>query len=578
MSEWKKVFESNVSLYCRIIIQYLIKSGWKYISIDNYTKKMPDFPVKEAVLSKSYKKEGSFPIVSQSKDLISGFSDDEQLLNKISTPIIIFGDHTQVVKYIDFDFVLGADGTKILTVTNDYNPKFFYYLIKSIDLHSNKYARHYSKLRKEIIPFQENSLSIQSKIVSFLDSMENNIISNESYFDKETEQKILSLQKTSMSVQLIKDEIESQKNYIKLLRQNILQDAIEGKLTADLPCRQAGWRNPNFRNLSGKTVPKISDKFFTYVLECDDGSLYKGFSQNLFERINRHLDGHGAEWTQRHKPIALIHFEEFKTEKEAVEREKYFKSGSGREYINKIRNENKQNYDAEALFEQIQKERNNEKKQKELSPITDEEKPFEIPEEWKWVRLGKIVYNITSGSREWAKYYSDKGAIFLRMGNLSRNSYKLRLDNLQYVYVPETAEGKRTRLMPFDLLFSITAEIGNLGLIPEKFPEAYINQHTARIRFVDCIKQSLFFANSLLAPAIRKQYMPNTHGMKNSFRLDTLSYLLIPLPSLEEQKEIVKLVEKHLQTVSDLENQITDREQLTKQLMQSILKDAFKEK
>lgn len=235
-------------------------------------------------------------------------------------------------------------------------------------------------------------------------------------------------------------------------------------------------------------------------------------------------------------------------------------------------------YDTEALFEQIQKERNKDKRQKVLLPITEDEKPFEIPEGWKWVRLGEIVYNITSGSRDWAKYYSDKGAIFLRMGNLSRNSYKLRLDNLQYVYVPETAEGKRTRLMPFDLLFSITAEIGNLGLIPEKFPEAYINQHTARIRFVDSIKQSLFFANSLLAPAIRKQYMPNTHGMKNSFRLDTLSHLLIPLPPFAEQNEIVKLVEKHLQTVSDLENQVTEREQLTKQLMQSILKDAFEEK
>ena len=70
MSEWKKVFETNISLYCRIIIQYLIESGWKSISIDEYTKKMPDFPVKNAVQSKLYKKEGLFPIVSQSKDLI----------------------------------------------------------------------------------------------------------------------------------------------------------------------------------------------------------------------------------------------------------------------------------------------------------------------------------------------------------------------------------------------------------------------------------------------------------------------------------------------------------------------------
>lgn len=207
----------------------------------------------------------------------------------------------------------------------------------------------------------------------------------------------------------------------------------------------------------------------------------------------------------------------------------------------------------------------------------ENEQPFEIPEGWKWVRLGEIVENITSGSREWARYYSDTGAIFLRMGNLSRESYVLRLDNIQHVRVPESSEGKRTRLLPFDLLFSITAEIGNLGLIPKDFPEAYINQHTARIRFAQLVKQSLYFANALLAPGIRKLYLPNAHGMKNSFRLDTLSFIPIPLPPLEEQKEIVSRVEKLLANVTELENQITEREEMTKQLMQSIMKDAFRE-
>ena len=217
------------------------------------------------------------------------------------------------------------------------------------------------------------------------------------------------------------------------------------------------------------------------------------------------------------------------------------------------------------------------RKEKSLPPITEDEIPFEIPTGWKWVRLGEIVENITSGSREWAKYYSDTGAIFLRMGNLSRESYELRLDNIQHVRVPESSEGKRTRLLPFDLLFSITAEIGNLGLIPKDFPEAYINQHTARIRFAQLVKQSLYFANALLAPGIRKLYLPNAHGMKNSFRLDTLSFIPIPLPPLAEQKEIVVRVEQHLQTIIQLETQIATRETTTKQLMQSILKDAFEE-
>ena len=233
-------------------------------------------------------------------------------------------------------------------------------------------------------------------------------------------------------------------------------------------------------------------------------------------------------------------------------------------------------YDAEALFEKIQAEKSETKSSKKtVAPITKDEIPFEIPAGWKWVRLGEIVENITSGSREWAKYYSDTGAIFLRMGNLSRESYELRLDNVQHVRVAESSEGKRTRLLPFDLLFSITAEIGNLGLIPKDFPEAYINQHTARIRFIQFVKQSLYFANALLAPGIRKLYLPNAHGMKNSFRLDTLSFIPIPLPPLAEQKEIVAQIEQHLQTITQLETQIATCEITTKQLMQSILKDAF---
>ncbi len=300
--------------------------------------------------------------------------------------------------------------------------------------------------------------------------------------DVNVQRKILAkVSKKITSIALLDDETEKQKSYAKQLRQNILQEAIEGKLTAD-------WR---------KQHP-----------------------------------------VQKGNP----------------------------------------DYDAEALFEKIQAENSETKSSKKtVAPITKDEIPFEIPTNWKWVRLGEIVENITSGSREWAKYYSDTGAIFLRMGNLSRESYELRLDNIQHVRVPESSEGKRTRLLPFDLLFSITAEIGNLGLIPKDFPEAYINQHTARIRFAQLVKQSLYFANALLAPGIRKLYLPNAHGMKNSFRLDTLSFIPIPLPPLAEQKEIVVRVEHHLQTITQLETQIATRETLTKQLMQSILKDAFEE-
>lgn len=266
--------------------------------------------------------------------------------------------------------------------------------------------------------------------------------------DLSTQKEIVKvLSKKIEKVELVKSEIESQKSYAKQLRQNILQEAIEGKLTEE-------WRKEN-------PVVKGNPDFD---------------AEALFEKIQ----------------------------------------------------EEKCHTDSELPLETSLRIRNS--KKKVFEPIAENEQPFEIPEGWKWVRLGEIVENITSGSREWARYYSDTGAIFLRMGNLSRESYVLRLDNIQHVRVPESSEGKRTRLLPFDLLFSITAEIGNLGLIPKDFPEAYINQHTARIRFAQLVKQSLYFANALLAPGIRNLYLPNAHEIKNSFRLDTLSFIPIPPP------------------------------------------------
>ena len=206
---------------------------------------------------------------------------------------------------------------------------------------------------------------------------------------------------------------------------------------------------------------------------------------------------------------------------------------------------------AEELFVQIQEEKQRLikegkiKKEKPLPEITDDEKPFDIQESWKWVRLGFLTELITSGSRDWAKYYSETGDIFLRMGNLSRNSFDLRLDKIQRVTLPKNAEGTRTSLHAGDLLFSITGEVGTLGLIPDNFGTAYINQHTAMIRFLLC-ERNRYIPYLLLSDYAQKFYNGNQHGIKNSFRLDSIALLPVPLPPLAEQKRIVEKLEQLL--------------------------------
>lgn len=176
----------------------------------------------------------------------------------------------------------------------------------------------------------------------------------------------------------------------------------------------------------------------------------------------------------------------------------------------------------------------------EIERCIDDELPFEIPESWGWCRLKSLTENITSGSRDWAKYYSTTGAAFLRMGNLSKNSFDLRLEHIQRVSIPSKAEGTRTSLQSGDLLFSITGDVGMLGLIPDGFEEAYINQHTAMIRFLPEIRNK-YIPYLLLTDYAQKFYNANQHGIKNSFRLDSIGELLVSIPP---EKELFRILQR----------------------------------
>ena len=299
--------------------------------------------------------------------------------------------------------------------------------------------------------------------------------------DLQTQQEIvkkisLQLQKTEQ----LSVEIESQKNYIKLLRQNILQEAIEGKLTAE-------WRK-----------------------------------QNPVQKGNP-------------------------------------------------------NYDAEALFEQIQKERINEKKQKELSPITDEEKPFEIPEGWKWVRLGEIIKEPPRNG------YSPKAVDFetpiktLKLGAVTYGIF----DPNEYKYInEEIPKDAYCWLKNGDFLIERSNSVEYVGICAiytGKDNEFMYPDLLMRFRTQDNLSKK-YIHTALVSPFNRSYFMSNAKGAQKTMpkiNQECVVNTMIPLPSIAEQNEIVKQIERNLQTISDLENQILKRELQTKQLMQSILKDAF---
>ena len=110
------------------------------------------------------KTEGKIPVITQEGGvLISGYTDNRNVITDL--PLIVFGDHSCTFKYVDFDFVRGADGTQLIKVTNDYIPKYVYEYLNSIEIeNSGKYERHFKYLKDVKIPTP--SIGIQQQIVS----------------------------------------------------------------------------------------------------------------------------------------------------------------------------------------------------------------------------------------------------------------------------------------------------------------------------------------------------------------------------------------------------------------------------
>ena len=182
---------------------------------------------------------------------------------------------------------------------------------------------------------------------------------------------------------------------------------------------------------------------------------------------------------------------------------------------------------------------------------------------------------VTSGSRGWAKYYSSDGAKFIRIGNLTRDSIRISFNEMQYVTLPGNAEGTRTKLNPNDVLVSITANLGSIGLVPKTIGDAYINQHIALVRFVNS-EQSEFMAWYLRSGWGQKDLLKNKRGAgKLGLGLDDIQDTIVPVVSNEQAKTIVSKINAQLSVCDSIEKTIDTSLQQAEALRQSILKQTF---
>ena len=196
-----------------------------------------------------------------------------------------------------------------------------------------------------------------------------------------------------------------------------------------------------------------------------------------------------------------------------------------------------------------------------------------VPEEWKHRRLSEICTTVTSGSRDWAQYYADDGAKFIRMTNLRRESIWLDLSDLKFVDIQsDSADGKRTSLRAGDILMSITAELGKIGWVNEGLGESYINQHTALIRLNKEKASTMFVAYLLSSQEMNaKINRLNDSGAKAGLNLPTIRAIPLSLPPLPEQKKIAQILSTWDKAITTTEQLLANSQQQKKALMQQLL-------
>ena len=369
----------------------------------------------------------------------------------------------------------------------------------------------------------------------------------------------------------------------KKLRQKILDLAIRGKLVPPA-CRQAG------KTLTMNPLPRTECKkcWYTYVIECEDGSFYKGFTDNLVRRYEQHCNGTGAEHTKKHKPKQLFYWEMHYSQEEAVAREKFLKSGVGREWFKREVVDKPESWEpASVLLERIRAEKERlikegktrlsgrqvkrSKKSASDTPHYENrqvgeanEVPFEVPESWEWTNLGDIT-NYGNCENVDVNDIPKEGWV-LELEDLEKDSAKI----IQQLTKDERdIKGVRHSFHKGDVLYSKLRTYLNKVMVANE--DGFC---TTEIIPITCMSYVL---PEYLNHVLRSKYFVDYtiqcgYGVKMP-RLSTTDACngQIPLPPYNEQKHIVASIEGWFQLIDILESDQADLDEAIQKAKSKIL-------
>ena len=220
------------------------------------------------------------------------------------------------------------------------------------------------------------------------------------------------------------------------------------------------------------------------------------------------------------------------------------------------------------------------KKGKPLPLISEEEIPFEIPENWAWCRLGNVIKSMTNGIYKEEKFYDEKGIGCFRMYNI--NNGKINFIKLKKMILTEE-EYERYFLSKNDLLLNRVNSIELLGkcaIVPD-LSEKFVFE-SKNIRTI-CFRKDFVapFINYLfLTPIVKEQILKSFKKVTGqaSISQEKLNPLIIPLPPIEIQNRIVSKLEELMNYCDDLETAVKESQNYNEQLLQQVLREALEVK
>jgi type I restriction enzyme S subunit len=178
---------------------------------------------------------GLLPVIDQGQKFISGYTNDANVRIIVDSPVIVFGDHTRIIKFVNFDFAPGADGIKVFKPLPFYDPKYFAYILQAVKLPDKGYSRHYQYLEKSEIPIC--TLPEQKRIVAKIESLFSRLDS-------------------------AKDSLARVRQEIKRYRQSVLKSAFEGKLIPGINFRKVTFADVIKKDVGGGTPSKNNQAYW----------------------------------------------------------------------------------------------------------------------------------------------------------------------------------------------------------------------------------------------------------------------------------------------------------------------------